>query len=606
MKSLSVQTGRHALMALALCGLISCASAPAPKPTVSKPTVTLGFASETPAYYLQQAEGSQDQQRLAYLLLAARAYLDQNQPQLAQQLLERIGASIPESGTLAAEQRLLQAKLALLQGDRQQAQLLLQWPRSWSLPAAQWRDALAIEISLYQQSGDALNAAYGHYRLTQYLPQPLQQQNWDALWQALSPVGEAQLSEQLSQSRDPNWRGWLELGLIAQRYTMDPSTMLQQLAQWQQQNPSHPAARKLPAALERTINVQPYRPAKVAVLLPLSGRISQQARALQDGMLANLLDQDERRQVAFFDTDAIDAADAYQQALDRGAEFVIGPLRKQNVDKVLANYQGEVPLLALNQGLQTAAKPDLYFFALSPEAEAEQAAQRMQQQGLQRPLVLASGNAIGKRMAERFAKQWQELTDDSAEIHYFGAGQQMRGSVQQALHVDQSNARIKAIKQLFGPKTEADFRSRRDIDSLYLVANASEVRLLKPFVDVSLAVFADPLALYTSSRAHGDLRSDQQAAELQGLRLSDMPWLLRDNNQLQQATALWPNRSLAQQRLYAMGYDSWSLIDRLAQMRVFTGYRMRGLSGQLTVQPDGQLERGLEWSRYHKNGLKAD
>ncbi|QIZ78521.1 penicillin-binding protein activator [Ferrimonas lipolytica] len=603
MKSLSVQTGRHLLLTLAICGLVSCSSAPTTQPESSLPALVLGTAPETANVYLQQAETAEGERQLSYLLLAARAYLNQNQPLQAQQLLAGLEDRLPNTGTLAAEHRLLQAKLALRQADRQTAKALLDWPRSWILPAAQWRDALVTEINLHQQTGDKLNEAFTHYRLAQYLPQDLQQSNWNALWQALSSVELEQLQAQQGGSSDFVWNGWLELAIVAQRYSMDPPTMLQQLAFWQQQNATHPAARQLPSALERIINVQPYRPGKISILLPLTGRISQQAQALQDGILTNALAKTDPRTIEFIDTNKIDAATAYVQAVEQGSEFIIGPLLKQNVEQVLAIYEGEVPLLALNQGEQENSNADLYFFSLDPEDEAKQAAIQMQQRGLQQPLVLASGNAIGKRMAESFTEQWLELTEEEAEIHFFASNTQMRQSVKQALHVDQSEARIKAMKRLFGAKMEADFRSRRDIDSIYVVATPSEVRLLKPFIDVSQAVFADPLTLYTSSRAHADLKSDQQSAELQGLHLSDMPWLLGDNEQLQQATTLWPERSLAQQRLFAMGYDSWDLIDRLAQMRAFTGYRMPGLSGQLTVAPNGNLQRALDWAQYGRAGL---
>ncbi|WP_051201963.1 penicillin-binding protein activator [Ferrimonas senticii] len=601
MKSLYLSSFKQTAVGLLMATLVGCASAPQSVEPVLPP-VALGVASDTPTQYLQLADASSGERRLSFLLLAARSYLNEGQPQPARELLNRIQAMLPSSGTLAAESRLLTAKLALQDGNPQGALSLLQWPSGWSLPAAQWRDALQTEIAAHQQLADPINVAFGHHRLSDYLAPQQQQGNWDSLWQALVQVDTEQLLSLQTQSQDPQWLGWLQLASIAQQYSMDPTTMLQQLAAWQQTHPAHPAARKLPASLDRTINVQPYQPSKVAVLLPLTGKVQSQARALQDGLLANLLSQASNRQVQFIDTNVIDAAEAYQQALDQGAEFVIGPLLKGNLDKVLAVYDGEVPLLALNHSDLASSHQNLYFFALTPEAEAQQAAQRIAEQGLKQPLVLASSNSIGKRMAEAFVEQWQQ-DGDAVEIHYFGQSAQMRQSVQQALHVDQSNQRISRIKQLFGSNTQADFRSRRDIDSVYLVASAEEVRLLKPFVDVSLAVFAEPLAQYSSSRAHGSLDDANLAEELRGLNLSEMPWLLSDNSQRQQVQQLWPDRPLPLQRLYAMGYDSWSLIDRLAQMRAFAGYPTVGLSGELVVAADGQLSRRLSWSQYQRNGL---
>ncbi|WP_345337088.1 penicillin-binding protein activator [Ferrimonas pelagia] len=599
-------SARHWLSAALLCALAGCASGPEPQRTSPEVTIPLGQASNAPSYYLDQADRASGERRQTYLLLAARAYLQQGQMAPANALLDSLAASLPSQGTLQVEYRLLRARQALESAQRDDVLTWLDWPGHWALSPAQWRDAYALQIRLHQSTGDAIAQAHAHYALSPYLEPDYQQSNWDQIWRLLSAQPEELLRSAIDGSPDRVWRAWLELAWLAQHYAVQPATMLSELARWQRANPSHPAARKLPEDLERALNVQPYRPQQVAVLLPLSGQYASQARAIQDGLLANLLSQDSDRQVQFYDTQAMTVQQAYQQALEQGAEFVIGPLLKSNLDQLLTVYQHEVPLLALNQDDSHQRGADLYFFSLDPEAEAEQAAERMRYQGIKQPMVLASNTATGKRLAERFSQQWQSLTEDPVEIHYFQGNDDMRQSVQQAMHVDQSNARIDEIKRLFGNNTKADFRSRRDIDALYLVTTANEVRLLKPFVDVNLAVFADPLLLYASSRAHGELQNDQHAAELEGLRLSDMPWLLSDNAQQQQAAELWPERSLSLQRLYAMGYDSWSLIDRLAQMQVFTGYRMRGLSGQLTVDPDGNLERQLDWARYRRGALRPE
>ncbi|MBY5992108.1 penicillin-binding protein activator [Ferrimonas balearica] len=595
---------RHLALALLVAVLTGCAADPGT--TTAPSRVELGQSVQTPSQYLGLANGAEGEARQGYLLLAARAYLNQGQRGAAQGLLDSLAPELPTQGPLQAEYRLLRAHIAADQQQREDALALLEWPSNWALSSAQWRDFFALRAELHQQGGEYLAEAAARYGQSAYLSGAEQESNYDALWLALSRVDEETLKAQQSQSREPQWRGWLELAWLAQHFAVQPSSLLGELARWQQANPSHPAAQRLPVNLERALSVQPYRPHQVAVLLPLSGRIANQARAIQDGLLANLLANQEERQVRFYDTGEMDAGQAYQQALEDGAEFIIGPLLKPNLDKVLALYDGQVPLLALNsREAESPEQPDLYFFSLDPEAEAAQAARKMWQQGHRHPMVLAAGSAIGKRMAERFVEEWQTLSDEDAEVHYFSTNATMRETVQSAMHVDQSQARIQEMKGIFGPRTQADFRSRRDVDALYLVANGDEVRLLKPFVDVSLAVFADPLALYASSRAHVAL-AGQQSQELDGLALSDMPWLINDNAQRRQAETLWPERQQALMRLYAMGYDSWSLIDRLAQMRVFTGYRVNGLSGQLTVTPDGDLDRELDWAKYRRGQLNAD
>ncbi|GAA5194356.1 penicillin-binding protein activator [Ferrimonas gelatinilytica] len=598
--------GRRGVIALLLLTLGGCASAPDSPPPARKPSITLGSATQSADDYLALAESSEGTQQLSYLLLAARDQLQQGQLGAASNLLDAIEARLPQQGALQAEYRLLRARLALESGARDSVMSWLNWPAGWALSPAQWRDRYAISIRYSQQSGDPLGQALGHYQLGRYLTPDLLSQNDDRIWSLLSGLPDESLKAAMAATQEAEWRAWLELAWLAQHYGVQPNTMLSELARWQSAHPRHPAARRLPDDLERALNVQPYRPNTVAVLLPLSGQFANQAKAIQQGLLANLLAQPESRTMRFYDTETMPVADAYRLALDEGAEFVIGPLLRGNVDALLEVYGQEVPLLALNQAPNGNSEEHLFFFSLDPETEARQAADRMWHDGITHPLILASGNTTGQRMAEQFQAQWQAHSDDPVEIHYFRNNDQIRGTVQSALHVDESEARIASIRKLFGNTTQADFRSRRDIDGLYLVANGDEVRLLKPFVDANIAVFADPLALYGSSRAHGELANQQIAGELEGLSLSDMPWLLSDNAQRQQAVTLWPERSLALQRLYAMGYDSWGLIDRLAQMRVFTGYQMRGLSGQFTVDSKGQLLRQLSWGKYRRGALQGE
>ncbi len=608
MKNLSLHNARQLVLALAISSLFGCASVTMPAmpttvPSAAISTVPLGQASESANYYLQQAQMNVGEQQLAYLLLAARAYLNSQQPLLAQQLLAQIHHQVPTTGTLAAEQRLLLAKLSLLQDNREQAREYIAWPSSWVLPNIQWQGAIALAIRIAELDGDPLARAVGHYELAQYLPTSQQQANWDALWLALTETPSSALP---TFSADPQWGLWLELANLMRSEAANIEERRLQIAQWQQRHPAHPAARHLPTGLQQLLDAQPVKLHKVAIMLPLSGRFGQQAKAVQDGILANVMNQAEQPEVVFFDTDTLDVESAYQQARDQGMDFIIGPLLRENVDALLALYQGDIPLLTLNHSSAPMNHQNLFMFALTPEEEARQAALRMHQQGQINPLILAANNSISRRMAEQFQHQWQQLSDSAVEVHYFSNYQKIREELQHALQVDQSQARINRMKRIFGAKLEADFRSRRDVDSLYVIADSDQIRMVKPFVDVTLSVFSEPMAIYTSSRAHSKNASNERTQELEGIHISDMPWLLTDNALLQQAQKLWPKRDLAQHRLFAMGYDSWSLISQLAQMRAFDGQALEGISGQLHVDQQGLLQRTLSWGQYQPEGLMAE
>ena len=96
-----------------------------------------------------------------------------------------------------------------------------------------------------------------------------------------------------------------------------------------------------------------YRPpAKLAVLLPLSG-CPTAAQPVRDGLLSAYYGESRRRpDINFFDTAGTftGALAAYDKAVASGADFVVGPLGRDEVDAVYYCQQLQVPVLALNRG----------------------------------------------------------------------------------------------------------------------------------------------------------------------------------------------------------------------------------------------------------------
>ncbi|WP_169308449.1 penicillin-binding protein activator [Ferrimonas aestuarii] len=585
--------------------LAACSSQPAPPRQQAPTQEQLGVATQPAASYLKQATQVKGEAQQRLLLLAARAYVESGDFNAAAKLLNAMSSSLSQAPQFQAEYRLLISELAIHNHKRSDALALLDWPLNWPLTQAQWQHYYRLKGELYQSTAAPLSAAANFYDLSRLQPTQEQSLTRQAIWTNLSQVDEEQLRQTINTTQDQQWQGWLELAWLAKHFAIQPSSLVGELARWQRDNPNHPAASDLPQDLQRALSVQPYRPQQVAVLLPLTGRFASQAKSIQDGLMSRALEQDMGRQIQFYDTGAIDAVDAYHQAIADGAQFIIGPLTKDNVDKVLAVADKQIPMLALNQPTQVVADDNRFFFSLSPEEESMHVAEKLFQDGRTNPIVLAPASKAGLRMANAFNTAWLELTNKPVEIHHFDRKDSMQNAVRKALQVDTSLEQIKAIKGAFGNKVIADFRSRQDVDAMFIVANVEEIRLLKPFVEVNVAVFSQPPQLYTSSRANAYQDNKQARDELNGLYISDMPWLLGNTDTRQQAHQWWPERSDSQLRLYAMGYDSWALIDRLAQMRVFYGYQVQGLTGQLAVTDNGVLSRQLGWAQYQRGRLRS-
>jgi outer membrane PBP1 activator LpoA protein len=124
--------------------------------------------------------------------------------------------------------------------------------------------------------------------------------------------------------------------------------------EWRQQHPRLPnGLLDLPSGLPTWLNND--LPVRVAVLLPLSGRLKDAGeRVLQgvtEGFFDSYRDAALRPQLITVDTElASSGRAAYLTALERGADFVIGPLTKERVAELQALDSLPIPVLALNRG----------------------------------------------------------------------------------------------------------------------------------------------------------------------------------------------------------------------------------------------------------------
>ncbi|MGS0695992.1 penicillin-binding protein activator [Shewanella sp. 0m-4] len=618
-----LNTTKFISIAILSAVLFGCGTTSAPVQT-EKTQVSLSAVTETSSQYLALAAKEKNKQtRDKYVLLAAHAFINEGNASAADKALKSIAQDISQKPELLAEHIYLSARVLEMTSTYDHALQVLNYPSDWTLPNWQWVSYYQFKAHLYQLVNQPIDQVRQLSLLSQYLPASQAQEVNDTIWRSLQPINEQTLLSFSNDTSNPIFAGWVQLAYIAKHYAVDPNDLVRHLGSWQQLNPYHPAAAKLPTDLEKALNTQPYQPKNIAVLLPLTGSRASVASTVKQGIIANYMATgDDSVALNFFDT-ATGAQAAYQQAVASGAEFIIGPLLQtevehlQNMTAVGApvNAVGEavavspvvsktIPQLYLNHIDTFTADPDKYFFALSPTDEAIDAAQRLYNDGIEQPLLLVSNDAVGHRMAESFNKAWQTLTNNPAEIHYYDGGDKMKVTVQKALGVIDSKERISRIKAILTPKIEADFRSRRDVDAIYMISASQDLALLKPFIDVNFSVFAEPVPLYTTSRSRVEGNDRETANELNNLTISDIPWLITPNTETRMVNELWPNWSNSRKRLFIMGYDALDLVGKLAQMRALPGYQFTGRSGLLSVQPDGTLNRQLSWGRYQRGNLR--
>lgn len=452
----------------------------------------------------------------------------------------------------------------------------------------------------------------------------------EQIWTWLQHLSVNELKQ--AQSKPNRLQPWLQLSMILQLYGLKSSELVEQVAYWQQRYQNHPLALNLPKELQDSLSLQSIAATKVAVLLPLTGRLSTQGLALKEGILAAYLsnieaakiaessltevpaqNSEQYRQIRFFDSNLKSTEEL--NALVQDFDLVIGPLLKENIASLADVLPSDKIMLALNRldslPAKSASAPttnninslslrkEHYFFALAPEDEAQQLAQYIIQKGFKRPIIFTADNSVTSRMTDTFVETWLANNDEMRHpgIAVFSDSKDMREQVEGLLDVAQSKARIKQMENVADVEVFAEERNRQDIDVIILFANPEQTELLNPIIEASLTPSAGhSLSVFASSRSYSLELTKNSLRDLRNLTFSDMPWMLPENpwrTLAEQTADLWPQRQDSLLRLFAMGYDAYELIANLRQLQQLPQVSKSALTGKLNITEDGVLHRAL-------------
>lgn len=394
--------------------------------------------------------------------------------------------------------------------------------------------------------------------------------------------------------------GWLALAPVAR---IEPGTtdFRVELLRWRSAYADHPAAGGLLAELVSAGRGEATRPQNIALLLPLGGAQRQAALAIRDGFMAGRFEADDDAAIRVYDTAARGATDAYQQAQLEGADFIVGPLLRPDVEQVI-DQSGFVPTLALN--FTERAAPFLqsfYQFALSPEDEASAIAERAIAAGETQAVALVASNDWGYRVLDAFRDEYEALGGELLEFSgYDPSVSDFTGPITTVLDIDASEARRRRLAENLGVSLAFEPRRRQDVDMIFLAADASAGRLLVPQLRFHAA---GDVPMYATRDIHDPTRT-QRDTDLNGVRFPDAPLLLEPGREAatlrRTIERFWPDDGTRWLRFYGMGYDAYEL----AQALYDPGSRswpIAGVSGRLRLDEQGRIRRGLPFAEF-RNG----
>lgn len=554
----------------------------------SSPSSTLGELPRTPQastqQMLEEADASDPAKAALLRLSAADQSMRQGNQAQARQILEQVAIEqLKPAQQMFA--KTLEAELALAGNEPQRALQALQHPafeRLAELPVEQQLRTQLARAQALEANNQPLDAARERTFIAPLLSGEAAERNHEAIWSLVSSLPD----DELQPTADTDLSGWLSLAATMKQ----AGTLGQQqraIDAWIQQNPNHPAARRLPESLVKLRELADKPLSHVALLLPMDGPLASVARALRDGFLAAHLAARQDLKIELFDSTRLSSLDDfYQQAAASGVELVIGPLEKDMVRQLANREQLPITTLALNYSdADQKTPPQLFQFGLAAEDEAREVARRAWADGHRRAVALTPRGDWGNRVLQAFRQEWQDLggTVVAAE------------SLAEPIELANQIADLLQVRSREGNESQPS-RSQ-DIDFLFLAATPQQAQQVRPTL---IFQYAGDLPVYATSHLHAATDNRTQYLDLEGIRFTETPWLLNPQLPLrQEIERKWPQARGSLGRLYAMGADAYLLAPSLNQLLVLPETQLDGLSGTLSITPEQRIERRLPWAEFH-------
>ena len=521
------------------------------------------------------------------------------------------------SGEMAPRRDLLAADLALQRGmpDRT-IELLSGVPAGRFGPASTTRFHLLLARA-YEDTGRFIEAARERIALDATLVGDTRRAaNHNALWDALTRADPARREKELPHATG-TLVGWLHLAAIVEEHQPSPTALERELTRWRAMFPSHPANGEIVATMLGAVRESVRQPTRIALLLPLHGDFTEAANAVRDGFLAAWYADAanaQRPAVEIHDTsfEAIDVV--YTRAVEAGADFVVGPLRRDPVTTIACGDSALVTTLALNETDRRASSsgehaqdcdPEqavrkLYHFTLAPEAEARQIAEHAWIEGFAKAVAFTREGNWGERVYRAFAGEWERLGGILLDHRALPPDATAVGEpVSMALGVSRSHERAKDVSRIIGRSVEHEPRRRHDIDFVFIAAFPADARQFMP----QLAFHhGGELPVYATSHIWSGTPDPTNDRDLDGIVFGDMPWLVAPSEsdrllrgQIEEA---FGGRGPRLPRLHAFGADAYRLATRLRRITGDGLESLEGHTGRLSVDANHRIVRRLAWTRF--------
>ncbi len=323
-------------------------------------------------------------------------------------------------------------------------------------------------------------------------------------------------------------------------------------------------------------------PDTIAVFLPLSGRFASIGEQIRLGMLQTLFENDQPITLLFYDsaTDAANLRSRYQEALQAGADAILGPLRPDAIETI--SQISQLPTLFLN----TPSNRFGQRFPYPTPSEAAQIHARLFTQDMKRIGLLYRETPRATKLAVALQTLWQNNTQPHAEPYHATARaisnrhRDIRRQFDLLLQISQSKARAHHLKQVIGHRLHFEPRPRQDLNALVILSGRDQAAILNPlvkFYGLDLAVYGSSLLMPNPFSTH------TQDKDLAHILFPSFPVALN---------------AARQTPLQAWGSDALRLLLTPPEHNSC----LNGLTGHLHLGPERTWDRRLKWLKYNASG----
>ncbi len=537
----------------------------------------------------------------AYKLMMANALFNGQYTGKAKRVLQSINERLL-SDSQKFKRRMLLAKIAHKENRPRSVLSYLGISIKNDTPLEQIAEYYDLRAEAHYKLGNKLAAVYERVRREPLLQSTEEiEKNQQFIWSTLLSLPESTLLDERTAPAPDTLSGWLELAYITKQRRQQE----QRLIEWRQRYPNHPVLNTILNIIKERAALIIEQPTQIALILPLSGAYAEHATSLRDGFLAAYYAQQQYHEtsthIRIYDTQ--NNPDAYNTAVNEGAEFVVGPLSKKAVNTLInrASNALPVPTLTLNYSETTDALPsNLYQLGLSPEDEARQIADRAWMDGHTRAIAFIPRTDWGKRTFDAFSQRWQELGGLIAEkTTYASKDNDFSGPLRSILNLNESAQRKKRLNNLLQRTIKFEPRRRQDVDFVFLAASPRQARLIRPQFKFH---YAADLPIYATSRVYEGTPNPAADRDMNDIIFCDTPWTLDaitpTSEVYNTTTALWPQQTANKGRLYALGSDAFHIIAELNRLQGAPHEQYQGETGLLSMDENNQIHRQLVCARF--------